>query len=177
MKISFIGTFHLFEFTPKEELIKVLELEDPEVLFVEVDEDILKEKRSDPNKPEISAAIEWGRKRGVPIYAFDADLDCVQEGADLDKLSELSPKVIKIYRENNVNWIKANKDWSLVGQVDDLVFEVYDKEKYTKRQNLMRDKINRLLENIQEKSILCICGAGHLPYFHEQFPDANFPLK
>ena len=178
-EVIIIGTIHL-NWTPKDELEKVLSDINPDQVLVELSGEELNERpRKDSIRDEMFVAYDWAVRNKKMVDYFDTGDSSLKDGVT-GKEPEFLQQELR-YKEllKNYSWKDLNKEKSSnipeVKKLDDEIEEKYfDKEKSKKREHAMLDTIRGKLV---EGTNVIVTGAGHLSFFKKEIPDAILPFR
>ncbi len=177
--ITIIGTIHL-NWTPKEELEKVLAELKPGKLLVELSEGELAKGEGESIRDEMFSAYNWAVANDVPVTVFDIDdVTGLKEGVtgQESEFMEHELKCKELLKE--YSWKDLNKlePWQ-VAEVASLEKEIedkyFDKEKSKQREMKMLENIKK--ELVEGQNVI-VTGAGHLTFFKEHLPGAKLPFR
>lgn len=171
-KLIIIGTLH-GGLTPSEELIAEIERHRPDRVLVEIAKDDIKNVTLAKYPPEMIAAYEWARAKGIDVHGYDTGLSTFRDGAGEAENNALIKKQDE--RLGSLTWKDLNrKEHDTLLNVDELD-KVVDHNKEAEREQAMLVNINRLI--LAEGTTVIITGTGHLPLFEKNLKEALFPLR
>ena len=104
--LIFIGTLH--GITPKEELIKILEQQEPNQLLIEIAQEDIDKGAVDSYPPEMIDAYNWAKAHNIQVFGFDSKINVLAGGKtkeDEERISKEQDEIIKKY-----NWKDFNKE-------------------------------------------------------------------
>lgn len=177
-QISVIGTIHL-NWTPKDELEKVLTDLQPDQLLIELSPEELKRPRTESIRDEMFIAYDWALLNKVKVAVFDVEEDILNEGItgkepEFMEHELKSKELLKEYSWKDLNKIEPWQTSEITALEKEIEEKYFDKDKSRRREFQM-------FENIKEKLVdgqnVIVTGAGHLTFFKEQFPSANLPFR
>ena len=170
-KIIFIGTLH-GESTPNQELKDIITSYSPDNIFVEIMQSDIDSNNIDDYPSEMVFSLEFAKNNSIPFFGFDANINILKKGKDQVSHKEVIDKqdeIIKLYDWKDFN----KKEYGL--KLDEVVEDWIDKEKWLKREEEMKNNINKLLP--EEGCSVVITGSGHIEFFQQHFLEADFPFS
>lgn len=178
-EIVIVGTIHL-NWTPKEELEKVLADLKPDKVLVELSPDELEQGEKESIRDEMFAAYNWAVDNGVAVAVFDVDdVSGLKEGVTgkEPEFVEHELKCKDLLRGHSWQDLNKVEPWQ-IAEVATLEKEIEDKyfDKEQSRQREMKMLANVKSELIEGKNVI-VTGTGHLTFFKEQLPDSQLPFR
>lgn len=128
--LVFIGTLHN-NFTPKDELIEIIESFHPSQLLVEITQQNLDTNNTDKYPPEMQAVFAWAIKNLVKIHGIDSTIMTLKDNVSEKDLEKLDDEQVKIIHQHD--WKDFNKHEFFDALRTKTWYEVIDAVKDTER--------------------------------------------
>lgn len=168
--IIFFGTIHGGH-TDNDELIALIDGENPDYIFVEIAQDHITKGEIKTYPPEMIAVYQWAKSEKLPIYGFDSKIYEVLPGKE-ERIDELVAQQNKVIAAKN--WKNFNNKDSLDTLLTAEWFKIIDPKKSAEREREMYDNISKKIN--ADSTTVIVTGAGHIPFFKKKFPHSKFPL-
>lgn len=179
MRIIIIGTIHL-NWTPKDELSKVLSDINPDQVLVELSREELYERpREDSIRDEMFEAYDWAVEHNKLVNYFDSEDSPLKEGVTGKEPEFLEHELKSKDLLKSYSWKDLNKPepWKIseVKELEDkIVAQYFDTEKSQQRE---RQMLKEIRAKLIEGTNVIVTGAGHLSFFERELPEAELPFR
>lgn len=171
--IYLIGTVHFMMPQREMELKLLLQVMDPDQVFVQIDDDDMKFGNKQYAAKEMLYAYDWAIQRNKKVVCYDKRMDLSSYYLEEEKKKEVKEEMAHLLA--GTNWKEFNKiNTEIYKKFEKLKLLLVDENKERERHYAMLANIERNL--IDKGKILVITGIGHLPYFERNLKDALFPL-
>jgi pheromone shutdown protein TraB len=171
--IYVIGTAHTMMPQREMELKLLLQVVDPDEVFVQIDDEDMKYGNLHLSPKEMVFAHKWAAQRNKKVVCFDKRMDVGSFFLNDEKKKEVRDEMAHLIA--GTNWKEFNRiNSDVYKKFDRLKLLLVDENKERERHYAMLANIER--ELIGKGKILVLVGIGHLPFFERNLKDALFPL-
>jgi hypothetical protein len=172
--LVFIGTLHC-GLTPEDELIELIGSFHPSRLLIEITQQDLESSNTMKYPPEMQAALAWAKSKHIEVHGIDSSIKTLKEGIldkDLKKLDDEQTAITskhgwKVFNNPEFFKVLETKTWQ----------KIVDTAKDEERNIEMYQNICHFVNESDPEVTVIVTGSGHIPFFRDKFPTAQFPLS
>ncbi len=172
--IYVIGTVSCMMPQKEMELKLLLQVVDPDQIFVQIDPEDMRLGNTQYSAKEMLFVYNWGMQKQKKVLCFDKRMDVSSAFLDDKKRNEIKTEMAHLFA--GTNWKEFNKfNSEIYKKFDRLKCLLADENKERERHYAMIANIEKDL--ISKGKVLILVNIGHLPYFETNIKEALFPLR